>query len=73
MLRTRRQHVIDEPIPLMLPNHGITYDSRPDQQVVRRLQNPVEVGGVPLTQRKLSSEGVERNSPCDPAVGSGHL
>jgi hypothetical protein len=57
----------------MLPNHGITNDSRPDQQVVRRLQNPVKVRRVPLTQRKLASQRVERNSPCDPAVGSGHF
>lgn len=57
----------------MLPNSGIANDSGLDQQVMSRSQDSIQVRRVPLTEGKLASQGVERNSPGYPAVGSGYF
>src|SRR4029078_4616608 len=59
-----RQHVVYEPLPLLLTNHRLANHSILLQQVVRRLQNSLEMRRITLCQWKLFAESIQPNSPC---------
>ena len=69
----RAEHVIDEPIALMLPNRGVTKHTLRHEHVVGRLKHPLKVRGVPLGQWELLREALQRHSPGEPSVRARHL
>ena len=72
-VRSGAEYVIDEPVPLVLPNRGAAKHTLRHEHVVGRLEDALEVGGVALGEGKLSGELVEGDAPGEPAVGSGDL
>jgi hypothetical protein len=69
----RPEHVIDEPITLMLPDGSVAKHALRHEHVVGRLEHPLEVGRIALSQGELFGELVQRDTPGEPSVGSSDL
>ena len=69
----RAEHVIDEPVALMLPNGRVAKHTLRHEHVVGRLEHPLEVRRVALGKRELLGELVQRDAPGEPPVGTRDL
>lgn len=67
------QYIIDEPFPLLLTNDCLADHSALFEHVVRRLENPLEVGRIALGERKLLTQAIEADSPGEHVASSGHF
>ena len=62
------EHVIDEPVALVLPDGSVTKHTLRHEHVMGRLEYPLEMGRVPLGEWQLLGELVQRHTPGEPAV-----
>ena len=69
----RPEHVIDEPLALMLPNGCIPKHALRHEHVVGRLEYPLQMRRVALGERKLFGELVQCDAPGQATIGAGDL
>ena len=66
-----REHIIDEPFTVYLPQGRAAYEPRAKKHLVCRLENTLQVRRISLGERKLLREVFKCNPPRDRARFAG--
>ena len=64
------KHIIDEPLSLLLTNHGFADHSALLEHIMRRLQNALQMRRISLCERELLANPVQRDPPGQCPTGS---
>jgi hypothetical protein len=71
--RTRAEHVVHEPLSLLLPDGSGPKQTALDEHVVCGLEDALQVRWVALCERELLSELVEPDAPGESSFGASDL
>ena len=67
------QHVVNEPLSLLLTNNCLANHSGGLEHVMGRLKNSLQVRRIALAERQLLTQLVERDTPSEDSPGPGDL